>query len=321
VLKTIQRHDQIEYTKLLRNVSYALSAAKLKAILADLVRRKYVGETTATDGRMTYAATLLGQRRRGGQQEPEPEALCLTREQMDAQSRSPLLLPDYDLWVYLRKCCVAYDANLEDAEGTALCVKETVLLCLDDEKRRLGDEKRRLEKIERLEMMYTGRRSDQRSVPAHGTAYLDVKRRAQVYSPLRRRWADETHEEIVRQTMVCLLVNNYGYSLEQLDEEVLVTGAGSGQARADLVVWSSAEDKAAGRAPLVVVECKAAGVPMDEEVCRQAENYARLAGAEYLALYNSRQMRCWRVVHGMMPKHLEEVNDIPRNGAGAERPA
>ena len=48
-------------------------------------------------------------------------------------------------------------------------------------------------------------------------------------------------EEIVRQNYLLTLINEYGYSLDQLDEELAVTGRGSGKARADFVIWKTAE--------------------------------------------------------------------------------
>lgn len=66
-----------------------------------------------------------------------------------------------------------------------------------------------------------------------------------IYSPLRDKWLVLTPEEQVRQNYICRLVNVYGYSLEQMDEELKVNNAhrGQGKARADIVIWKSKEDK------------------------------------------------------------------------------
>ena len=40
----------------------------------------------------------------------------------------------------------------------------------------------------------------------------------------------------MRQEYLCILVNEYGFALEQMDEEVEVTGRGAGHARADFVI-------------------------------------------------------------------------------------
>jgi len=65
-----------------------------------------------------------------------------------------------------------------------------------------------------------------------------------IFSSVRKKWLPLTPEEQVRQQYLTVLINEYGYSLEQIDEEVNVTGRGSAQARADFVIWRTAEDKA-----------------------------------------------------------------------------
>jgi len=54
-----------------------------------------------------------------------------------------------------------------------------------------------------------------------------------VWSHIRKKWLIETPEETVRQEYLCVLTNEYGFSLDQIDEEVEVTGRGSGHAMAD----------------------------------------------------------------------------------------
>lgn len=65
-----------------------------------------------------------------------------------------------------------------------------------------------------------------------------------IWCPLKNAYHVNTPEERVRQTWVCKLVNEYGYSLEQMAQEVSVTTSkkssgearGDGNARADLVI-------------------------------------------------------------------------------------
>lgn len=61
----------------------------------------------------------------------------------------------------------------------------------------------------------------------------------QIYSHIREKWLEKTPEEIVRQSFVCELVNEYGYSLEQMEEEKNLTensDRGTGKAAADIVI-------------------------------------------------------------------------------------
>ncbi len=84
---------------------------------------------------------------------------------------------------------------------------------------------------------------------------LEVKRRdGRIWSHIRQKWLNETPEEKVRQEYLCILVNEYGFALDQVAEEESVTGRGSGQARADVIIWRTAPDKAANGNPLIIVE-------------------------------------------------------------------
>jgi type I restriction enzyme M protein len=59
-----------------------------------------------------------------------------------------------------------------------------------------------------------------------------------IFAPLRNKYLDAKPEEIVRQEFICKLINDYGYSLEQMDEEVRLTTSsrGTGRAYADLII-------------------------------------------------------------------------------------
>lgn len=136
-----------------------------------------------------------------------------------------------------------------------------------------------------------------------------------IKSHIRKKWLSETPEETVRQEYLCILVNEYGFVLEQMDEELEVTGRGSGHARADFVIWRSAKDKADKNNPLIVVECKSDNVTIKAADYGQGDNYARLTGARFFATHNSRETKFWRVVHQKMPKTLEEIANIPHANA------
>ncbi len=64
-----------------------------------------------------------------------------------------------------------------------------------------------------------------------------------IFSPVRKKWLPLTPEEQVRQQYLAVLLDEYGYSLEHIDEEMSVTGRGSAQARADFIVWRTAKSR------------------------------------------------------------------------------
>ena len=115
------------------------------------------------------------------------------------------------------------------------------------------------------------------------TIGLTVQRKnGKIWSHIRQRWLVETPEERVRQEYLVHLVSEYGFQPAQIAEERELTGRGSGHARADFVVWRIPKDKADGKPPLVIIECKSDNVAIKPEDYGQGDNYARLTNAPFL---------------------------------------
>ena len=118
--------------------------------------------------------------------------------------------------------------------------------------------------------------------PVQVSATLEIKRQpGKIFSHLRQKWLVETPEERVRQQYLITLVNEYGFTLDQMKEEQQLTGRGSAQARADFVLWRTAQDCTDNKAPLIVIECKADNVTISEKDYFQGENYARFVDAPF----------------------------------------
>ena len=134
-----------------------------------------------------------------------------------------------------------------------------------------------------------------------------------IYAPLKNKWLVLKPEEEVRQKYICRLVDCYGYSLEQMDQEMQVTNSqrGQGAARADIIVWRSKEDKEAKKYPLIVVECKAESVTIHKEDYYQGMNYASWVHADFFVTTNLKETRIFRIIKGQIPDKLDEIVDIP----------
>ena len=136
-----------------------------------------------------------------------------------------------------------------------------------------------------------------------------------IWSHVRSKWLVETPEEAVRQEYLLALCNEYEFSLDQIAEEMELTGRGSASARADFVIWRTAEDKAEDNAPFIIVECKSDNVTIKQDDYRQGENYARLCGAPFFVTHNTRETKYWRVRKDKVPGYVEEIENIPHGGA------
>lgn len=143
---------------------------------------------------------------------------------------------------------------------------------------------------------------------------LNIKRdNGKIFCPLTDSWHIETPEEKVRQEYIKILVEDYGYSLDQMAQEIKVNNSqrGQGKARADIVIWKSKQDKIESKAAFIVVECKAEKVRIREEDYYQGYNYASWAGASFFVTTNEKETKYFNVDKEYLPKELVEVVAIP----------
>lgn len=134
-----------------------------------------------------------------------------------------------------------------------------------------------------------------------------------IYCPLKKAWHVSTPEERVRQYYIAILANKYGYSLEQMEQELKVNNSkrGQGKARADIVIWKSEQDKKDKKAVFIVVECKAENVKVRVEDYYQGFNYASWAHAEFFVTTNEKETKYFNVDPAYLPQKLDEVVAIP----------
>lgn len=134
-----------------------------------------------------------------------------------------------------------------------------------------------------------------------------------IYAPLLDRWLVLKPEELVRQKYIQRLIENYGFSPDQMQQELKVSNSqrGQGRAMADIAIWKSKEDKNARKHAAIVVECKAEHLTIREEDYFQGMNYAAWAGADFFVTTNLKETKIFKVVKGHIPDRLDEVIDIP----------
>ena len=137
---------------------------------------------------------------------------------------------------------------------------------------------------------------------------------SKIFAPLKNKFLSLTPEEKVRQEFITLLVNRYGFSLAQMEQEVQVNNAkrGQGKARADIIIWASEEARAKRKKPVIAVECKAEHVSIRQEDYYQGFNYASWAGAKFFVTTNLKNTKFFRVNTEAMPDVLDEIIEIPK---------
>ncbi len=150
---------------------------------------------------------------------------------------------------------------------------------------------------------------------------IELKRdgKGRIWSQVRKMWLHETPEERVRQEHLCVLVNEYGYALEQIAEEKAVAERGSSNARADFLIWRTVQDRTNRLKPLIVVECKADNVTIDQNTYTQGSNYAQYTGAPFFVTHNNRETKYFKVDHERMAPNYDEIENIPHAGASEKK--
>lgn len=110
----------------------------------------------------------------------------------------------------------------------------------------------------------------------------------QIFDPLRRKYVVLTPEEWVRQHFVQYLIGHLGYPKGLISIE-RGTSYNTLQKRTDLCVYSTTGEA------LLLIECKAASVPLTQAVLQQAAVYNQTIRAKVVVVTNGLQHFCWRV--------------------------
>ncbi|MFT3886531.1 MAG: type I restriction enzyme HsdR N-terminal domain-containing protein [Flavobacteriales bacterium] len=130
----------------------------------------------------------------------------------------------------------------------------------------------------------------QLNLPDHGVKTRHAPGGDHVFDPFRRRWVALTPEEWVRQHFLNYLVQDLGCpaSLISVEHTIALNRLAK---RVDLVVHDH------GAKPLLLVECKAPHVPLDQRVLEQVARYNIVFRVPYLFVTNGLMHYACRVDH------------------------
>lgn len=103
-----------------------------------------------------------------------------------------------------------------------------------------------------------------------------------VWCIIRKKNLQLTPEEWVRQHVIHFLVYHHQTPIERINSEHLLKINGQNR-RCDVVVVDAFGE------PVLIVECKATNVPLDEKVLLQTSNYVKHSGAKFLWMTNGIQ--------------------------------
>jgi len=146
--------------------------------------------------------------------------------------------------------------------------------------------------------------------------YKPKAKNGKTYIPLKDEWRDLTSqpEEKVRQDFICKLINDYGYSLEQMKQEVKLTisSRGRGGAYADIVIWKTKKEKEENKTAFLVIELKAEALNLKPEDFYQGYNYATWSRAKLFVISNGRVIKIYKTIEEELPLSLNPVSEIEK---------
>ncbi|MFB9864936.1 type I restriction enzyme HsdR N-terminal domain-containing protein [Rufibacter immobilis] len=143
---------------------------------------------------------------------------------------------------------------------------------------------------------------EQLSLPAYSHKLKDSEGKTFILDQVRRKYVVLTPEEWVRQHVIHFLHQYLGYPLSLMSVE-RGTKYNALQKRTDLRIYTTAG------APLLLVECKAAHVPITDATVRQVAVYNQTVAAPYLMVSNGLQHYCWHV--NPQSKQITPISVLP----------
>lgn len=121
-----------------------------------------------------------------------------------------------------------------------------------------------------------------------------------VFDTIRKKWLRLTDEEWVRQNFLAYVqhVCHYPVAYISLEKEIQLFDL---RKRFDILVFDKEHQ------PWMLVECKAPGIPLQEEALLQALRYNISIPVSYLIITNGTQTRGWKIES----EQLAELQALP----------
>lgn len=139
-------------------------------------------------------------------------------------------------------------------------------------------------------------------LPSYNYKLKKVDDKIYIYDSLRRKYIILTPEEWVRQHFVHFLINHYQYpkSMIRLESSLKYNTL---LKRTDIQVFGRDGEL------LMIIECKAPYIELNQEVFAQAAQYNKILQAKYLTITNGMIFYCCKTNWETLS--LEFLNDLP----------
>jgi type I restriction enzyme M protein len=130
-----------------------------------------------------------------------------------------------------------------------------------------------------------------------------------IYSPVLDKLLPLSPEEEIRQEFICNLINNHGYNLAQIGQEIENTNS---KEYIDILIYKSKYDKEKKINPsiIIVIECKFDYISIDTESFKEGYNFAASNSAKIFIATNKKETKVYHIGDTIYSK-LKELKDFP----------
>lgn len=131
-----------------------------------------------------------------------------------------------------------------------------------------------------------------------------------IYAPILGKWIKLTPEEKLKQQFIIRLINHYGYSLEQLGQDVVIKD----RYKADIGIWRNKLEKKKNKIPSIIIaaQCKAEHITINEEDYLIGYNFASSVKADFFIATNLKETKIFYIKEEQLDRKLERLQDIPK---------
>lgn len=131
-----------------------------------------------------------------------------------------------------------------------------------------------------------------------------------VYAPILGKWINLTPEERLKQQFVLRLINHYGYSLDQLGQDVVIKD----RYKADIGIWRNKAEKNKNKIPSIIIaaQCKAEHITINEDDYLIGYNFASSIKADFFIATNLKETKIFYLKEESLKRKLERLQDIPK---------
>jgi type I site-specific restriction-modification system R (restriction) subunit len=140
------------------------------------------------------------------------------------------------------------------------------------------------------------------NLPTYLFRIKEEKGKKYIFDEIRRRFVVLTPEEWVRQHLVKFLIANKSYPQQLISVEKGFRQFRRKQ-RYDLLIYNRNGE------PLMIVECKAPGVEINQNVFDQASRYNLMYKASFILISNGMNHYCCHI--NLESRQYKFLNDIP----------